>query len=66
MNLILVAVACGVIALIYGIFTTTQVLGAPAGNERMREVSAAIQEGARAYLGRQYTTIGIVVYWRPR
>jgi K(+)-stimulated pyrophosphate-energized sodium pump len=60
MNLILVAIACGVIALIYGIFTTTQVLGAPAGNERMREVSAAIQEGARAYLGRQYTTIGIV------
>ena len=60
MNLILVAIACGVIALIYGIFTTSQVLSAPAGNERMREVSAAIQEGARAYLGRQYTTIGIV------
>ena len=60
MNLILVAIACGVIALIYGIFTTTQVLGAPVGNQRMVEVSAAIQEGAKAYLGRQYTTIGIV------
>ncbi|HEY6049424.1 MAG TPA: sodium-translocating pyrophosphatase, partial [Sphingomicrobium sp.] len=60
MTLTLIAIACGVIALLYGIFTTTQVLGAPAGNERMREVSGAIQEGAKAYLGRQYTTIGIV------
>src|SRR5947209_12805943 len=60
MTLTLIAIACGVIALLYGIFTTTQVLGEPAGNERMREVSAAIQEGAKAYLGRQYTTIGIV------
>ena len=60
MNLILVAIACGVIALIYGVFTTTQVLGAPSGNQRMIEVSAAIQEGAKAYLGRQYTTIGVV------
>ena len=60
MNLILIAIACGVVAVLYGIFTSAQVLRAPAGNQRMIEVSNAIQEGARAYLGRQYTTIGIV------
>jgi K(+)-stimulated pyrophosphate-energized sodium pump len=60
MNLTLIAIACGVIALIYGIFTSAQVLRAPTGNQRMVEVSAAIMEGAQAYLGRQYTTIGIV------
>jgi K(+)-stimulated pyrophosphate-energized sodium pump len=60
MNLTLIAIACGVIALIYGIFTSAQVLGAPTGNQRMVEVSAAIMEGAKAYLGRQYMTIGIV------
>jgi K(+)-stimulated pyrophosphate-energized sodium pump len=60
MNLTLIAIACGVIALIYGIFTSSQVLGASAGNQRMQEVSGAIMEGAKAYLGRQYTTIGIV------
>jgi K(+)-stimulated pyrophosphate-energized sodium pump len=60
MTLTLIAIACGVIALLYGIFTSGQVLRAPAGNQRMIEVAAAIQEGAKAYLGRQYTTIGIV------
>ncbi|HET7317070.1 MAG TPA: sodium-translocating pyrophosphatase [Sphingomicrobium sp.] len=60
MDLTLIAIACGVIALIYGIFTSFQVLKSPTGNQRMVEVSAAIQEGAQAYLGRQYTTIGIV------
>jgi K(+)-stimulated pyrophosphate-energized sodium pump len=60
MNLTLIAIACGVIALIYGIFTSSQVLGASAGNQRMQEVSGAIMEGAKAYLGRQYTTIAIV------
>ena len=60
MDLILIAIACGVIAVIYGIFTSTQVLGAPAGNQRMVEVAAAIQEGASAYLRRQYTTITMV------
>ena len=60
MNLTLIAIACGVIALIYGVFTSTQVLGAATGNKRMVEVSDAIQEGAQAYLGRQYMTIGIV------
>jgi K(+)-stimulated pyrophosphate-energized sodium pump len=60
MTLTLIAIACGVIALLYGVFTSTQVLKEPAGNQRMIEVAAAIQEGAKAYLGRQYTTIGIV------
>ncbi|HEX6073479.1 MAG TPA: sodium-translocating pyrophosphatase [Sphingomicrobium sp.] len=60
MNLTLIAIACGVIALLYGIFTSRQVLAAPAGNQRMIEVAGAIQEGAKAYLGRQYMTIGIV------
>jgi K(+)-stimulated pyrophosphate-energized sodium pump len=60
MNLTIIAIACGVIALLYGIFTSRQVLAASPGNQRMIEVAAAIQEGAKAYLGRQYTTIAIV------
>ena len=60
MNLLLIAIACGVIAVLYGILTSRQVLASPAGNQRMIEVSAAIQEGAAAYLKRQYTTIAIV------
>ena len=60
MNLLLIAMICGVIAVLYGIFTTMQVLKAPAGNERMRDIASAVQEGARAYLARQYRTIAIV------
>src|SRR5215217_7259737 len=60
MNLLLIAIACGVIALLYGILTSRQVLAASAGNARMMEVAGAIQEGASAYLRRQYTTITIV------
>src|SRR6476620_8481819 len=60
MNLIVIAIACGVIALLYGILTSRQVLSASAGNAKMMEVAGAIQEGASAYLKRQYTTIMIV------
>ncbi|MTJ82393.1 MAG: sodium-translocating pyrophosphatase [Telmatospirillum sp.] len=52
--------ACGVLALLYGGWAGRAVLSAPAGNSRMQEIAAAVQEGARAYLNRQYTTIGIV------
>jgi len=60
MNLLLIAIACGVAAVLYGIVTSQQVLRASPGNQRMVEVASAIQEGARAYLRRQYTAITIV------
>jgi K(+)-stimulated pyrophosphate-energized sodium pump len=59
-NLLFVAIICGIIAVLYGIVTSRQVLGMSPGNQRMVEVSKAIQEGAAAYLKRQYTTIAIV------
>ena len=46
MNLLMIAIACGVIAVLYGILTSRQVLSASAGNQRMIEVAGAIQEGA--------------------
>ncbi|HEY0150043.1 MAG TPA: sodium-translocating pyrophosphatase [Allosphingosinicella sp.] len=60
MTVVLIAIACGFIAVLYGIFTSRQVLAMSPGNERMVQIAEAIQEGAKAYLGRQYTTIAIV------
>ena len=69
----------GLIAIAYGVALINWVLRQPAGNERMQAIAAAIQEGAMAFLKRQYTTVGIVAVvlaiviaiapplgWKPR
>lgn len=60
MNPLYLAIVCGVLAIIYAIWASRSVMSADAGNERMQEIASAIQEGAMAYLTRQYLTIAIV------
>jgi K(+)-stimulated pyrophosphate-energized sodium pump len=62
---VVVALVCAACALVYGVLTSRSLLALSPGNERMRSISAAVQEGARAYLNRQYTTIagvGVVLF----
>src|SRR5918992_497644 len=54
------ALVCALLAIVYGVWQSARILRLPAGNERMREISNAVREGAVAYLWRQYTTIAIV------
>ncbi len=74
-NILWLVVACGALAALYGWVQSQSIRSAPAGNDRMKEIAAAIQEGARAYLSRQYTTIAwvgaalfvvlLVAFWTP-
>ncbi len=60
MEILYLVLGCGVLALLYGAWASQSVLSAPAGNERMQQIAGAVQEGAKAYLNRQYRTIGMV------
>src|SRR5262249_30713421 len=57
---LIIALICAILAIVYGIVSIQWIMAKPSGNDRMREIAAAIQAGAKAYLNRQYMTIGIV------
>ena len=59
------AIVCGLLALVYGIWAVRSVMSESPGNERMQEIAAAVQLGAKAFLNRQYLTIsavGVVIF----
>ncbi len=57
---VIFALLCAVVAIVYGVVSIGWIMNKPSGNDRMREIAAAIQAGAQAYLNRQYMTIGMV------
>ena len=59
-NGLIFALCCATLAILYGVFSIKWIIGLPTGNDKMRSIAAAIQEGATAYLNRQYTTIALV------
>ena len=60
MHVLYIAIICGLLSLAYGVWAIKSVMASDAGSARMQEISGAVAEGAKAYLKRQYTTIGIV------
>src|SRR5215217_2401730 len=60
MTALWVIIACGALSIVYGIWAIQSVMSSDAGSQKMQEISAAVREGAQAYLKRQYTTIAIV------
>src|SRR5713226_1232 len=60
MTALWVIIACGLLSIVYGVWAIGSVLASDAGSQKMQEISAAVREGAQAYLKRQYATIGIV------